>query len=490
MAHRGTELSPRGYSVPKASLGAAELEALRAELTFRPKATAVSPSPDVCVRAYGENAAKIYVPKFFGLRRFGPPARDALPAAEPIDFPPFRGTLNAPQQAAASAWIRAARDPARMGGIINVPCGFGKTVVALHLVAAMAVRTLVVVHKEFLLEQWRARIVEFLGEGVRVGVLKASTVDVRDRDIVIASLQSLSMKEYPPGTLDGFGLLVVDEVHRTGTEVFSRALARTCIRFSLGLSATVQRKDGLTALFTSFLGDVAFRARRPAGESVRVVMREFFDPDPRYSDEIQASSTRLNLSRMLNNVCEFAPRTSLICDYIRSAVAAGRKTLVLSDRKAQLRDIHERLSDVRCGMYVGGMKKSELAASEACDVILATYSFASEGFDVRALDTLVLASPKTDIEQSIGRILRQREADRVRVPMVFDVVDAFSVFEVQARKRAKFYKRHGYAVEWTRTDGDVSDAGAESADGDAPAPGPGPCMFLADDDDRAQGCDA
>lgn len=98
------------------------------------------------------------------------------------------------------------------------------------------------------------------------------------------------------------------------------------------------------------------------------------------------------------------------------------------------------------------MRAQQLAESEKADIILATYSFASEGFDAPGLDTLVLASPKTDIEQSVGRILRQRQCERVNTPRVIDVVDCFSVFEAQAKKRLAFYKKNRYIIEYKNAD--------------------------------------
>lgn len=444
----GTELSPKGYGISKDTLSDKLVDELKKELTFTPRLpTSISNgSVPATIRVYRENSKKIYIPKAFGLQRFGPPARNTMDDGTPIAVE-FQGQLNIDQANVARAFINCANDPSRMGGILNLPCGFGKTVVALYAIAELGVKTLIVVHKDFLLDQWRSRIAEFLGGNIRIGTIKAKIIDVDNKDIVIASLQSLSMKQYPQAIFEGIGLVVVDEVHRTGTEVFSRALSKTNTKYSLGLSATVQRKDGMSKVFTYFLGDVISRIKR-GKEHVKVTMHEFYNPSPEYSSEHYIYGTRLNISRMVNQICCYEPRTSMICDYIKGAVAQGRKILVLSDRKSQLADLRNAIAnDATCGLYIGGMSKDALSQTERCQVILATYSFASEGFDVKTLDTLVLASPRTDIEQSVGRILRLREGERQNVPVIYDIVDSFSVFESQANKRSKFYKRHGYMVE-------------------------------------------
>ena len=465
-------LTRRGYSVLKAALpgGEAAVEVLRQELTVTPRtmmngpgssqassASASEQQQQASFPVYLESGSKLYVPRFFGLQRFGPPGRDALPPGELL--PPavrFEGSVRPEQRPAIDAYLAAARDPTRMGGILSLPCGSGKTVIALHLLAALGRRALIVVHKDFLLQQWRERIAEFL-PAASVGVVKAQKTDVAGRDVVIASLQSLAMKEYPEGTLDGFGLLIVDEVHRVGSAVYSRALHKTAFRHTLGLSATVTRKDGCTKVFVWHLGDVLHRARRRKDE-VAVAQLRYFSPDPRYCAEPLIFGGKLNMSRMLNNVCAWAPRTALVAAAAREALARepGRKVLVLSDRKEQLSALKAALEgggplpDGRppptAGFYVGGMKPAALAQSERCDVILATYAFASEGFDAQGLDTLVLASPKTDIEQSVGRILRKRAEDRERTPLILDIVDDFSLFARQALKRRAYFRKHGYRM--------------------------------------------
>ena len=56
------------------------------------------------------------------------------------------------------------------------------------------------------------------------------------------------------------------------------------------------------------------------------------------------------------------------------------------------------------GYYVGGMKEKDLKISETKTVILATYSMAAEALDIKTLTTLFLLTPKTDVQQAVGRI--------------------------------------------------------------------------------------
>jgi superfamily II DNA or RNA helicase len=446
-----TGLSARGYWVDKASLGEARVDEVRKELTMRPVVPGgrvQMPGPAVEYPLWRESPHKIYVPKCYGLRTFGEPTEGrSLPKGEPISLE-FTGQLREEQNVPIQAVLKATRDPSVTGGILSLPCGFGKTVAALYLVHELKVRTMVVVHKDFLLNQWRERIAQFL-PNASVGLIKAKTVDVTGRDIVLASLQSLSMKEYGDEVFDGIGFLIVDECHRIGTEVFSRALVRRAFPMTLGISATVTRKDGMTKAFTYFLGDVLFKGKRRE-DAVVVVQCAYWNAAREYRDEPMVGANA-NISRMINNVTGFEDRTRKIVEAIGKVMEATegkRKVLVLSDRKKQLEAIHAGLMGigVTAGFYWGGMKQDALAVTETKQVMCATFAYASEGMDVPALDTLVLASPKSDIEQSVGRILRQKPGVRAYTPMIIDVVDEFSLFSRQGAKRAAFYKKHAYEI--------------------------------------------
>ena len=156
------------------------------------------------------------------------------------------------------------------GGIISVPCGWGKTIMALYLISKLKRKTMIIVHKEFLLNQWIKRIEEFLPEA-RIGIIQAAKVDYQNKDIVIGMLQSLSSKEYDVDKVFGdFGFTVVDECHHIAAEVFSRSLPKVNSYFSLGLSATPKRADGLSHVFESYLGPMVYKVNKRDDKLVRV----------------------------------------------------------------------------------------------------------------------------------------------------------------------------------------------------------------------------
>jgi superfamily II DNA or RNA helicase len=454
-------IGPKGFSIPKASLSPKVLDALRAELTVKPinmmdeyLANSKRNMPDTSFPVYHETCDEILVPKAYGLSHFGVAQHIDLPDGTDIDVR-FEGELRPTQMEPTQAFMDALADPKRMGGIINLACAGGKTVIALNIISRLQKKAMIVCHKEFLISQWKERIAEFLPTA-RVGIIKAKECDVVDKDIVIASLQSLSMKQYERSTFKEFAIAVYDECHHTSAAVFSRVFATVGTRYTLGLSATLNRKDGLTKVFKWHIGDVVHHVQPPRPKSggkseLRVISIPFQDTCPSYCRVPTIfGGQKPNTSRMINNICEFQPRTMFLVECVRDTLIAepGRKILVLSDRRGHLEEIQRRLTavGVDAGLYYGGLKQSVLSESEKKTVMLGTFAYVSEGFDNKDLNTIVLGSPKSDIVQVVGRILRTPPEERRHVPLVLDIVDKFSVFTNQARSRVRYYNSQGYMV--------------------------------------------
>lgn len=444
-------LTSRGYGLLKSAFPESILSGLRDKLTVKPLVVPGYGPMGVeganSFPIYKESTSRIYVPKYFGLSEFGAP--DEVKIAEGDDIHvPFRGSLRPEQEKPVTLFLEACHDPLRRGGIISVGCGFGKTVMSIAAWTQLGKKALVIVHKDFLLKQWKERIEQYTPDA-RIGRIKQSTVDIHDKDIVLASLQSLSMRDYPDDTFDSFGMVIIDEVHHCGAEVFSQALMKVNFQYAMGLSATPKRKDGLTKVFIWSLGQIVFQAAR-GPETVRVQTRSYSCIHPDYSTEQFMFNGKPNMALMINQICAYFPRTEWILDGLVELLAnePKRRVLILSDRRQHLVDfetaIKVRWPERTVGYYVGGMKEAGLKASELCDFLLGTFSMSSEGMDVPGLDTLILASPKSDVEQSVGRILRLKEADRLYQALIIDICDDIGLFANQARKRAQFYKKHNY----------------------------------------------
>jgi superfamily II DNA or RNA helicase len=443
----GTCLSNRGYSIVKKDNEDLILE-LKKALTVTPSGNGLT-KPD-SFPVYLENYEKIYIPKFYGLKMFGIPIKNKLTDGIDVPFLDFKGSIRKEQEAPAQAFLDAINDPLKLGGIISLPCGYGKTILALYLASIIKKKTIVVCHKDFLGNQWRERIAEFL-PNARVGTIKQNIIDIDDKDIVIASLQSIAMKEYNEKIFREFGFAVFDEAHHLSAEVFSKCLPKTTCKRMLGLSATLKRKDGLSKVFEWYLGEPLYQIKREDND-LKVIVKRFYDHDEEYCKEVTMGwNGKLIVARMINNVCNFNPRNHFIINHIIDILKEepDRQMLILSERRNHLIELETILKHYKytsIGYYTGGMKQEALDLSATKQILLGTFQLAQEGMDVPTLNTLVLASPVSSIEQAIGRIQRQQKHSRKYQPIVLDIIDEFSIFQKQGMKRLAFYRKNKYTI--------------------------------------------
>tara|TARA_E500000331_G_scaffold162964_1_gene158101 strand:- start:151 stop:756 length:606 start_codon:yes stop_codon:yes gene_type:complete len=166
------------------------------------------------------------------------------------------------------------------------------------------------------------------------------------------------------------------------------------------------------------------------------------------------------LPKMINNISECTDRLEFINALVKTEHALGRKILILGDRREYLNTVekwcHSNIYDGVAGQYVGGMKPSELRDSQEKDIILGTFSMASEGMDIPKLNTIVLASPRSDVVQSVGRILREKADVRKFHPLVIDIKDThpnMTVFQRQCQKRIAYYKKSNHDIHLYKVDG-------------------------------------
>lgn len=387
-----TYLSERGYGFVKSECPEL-VEQLRARLTVKPYVSPNSPNYGNVTQfpVYCESGKKLYIPKAYGLEHFGIPTHDNLPDGTHAPGLVFQGTVRPEQVDPIQAFLDAARDPLRRGGIISVPCGFGKSPMSLYIACQLKKKTIVVCHKGFLLNQWRERIEQFV-PNARVGLIKQDRVITEGCDIVLASLQSLAMRDYPPSVFQGFHLTVIDEVHHTSAEVFSRALPKITAPVMLGLSATLKRADGLSKVFEWYIGKPVFVSKR-RDATTDILLLPYTNDNPAFSEEIRIWNGKLNVAQMITRVCSFNPRNEKILDTLQTILEKepNRKTLILSDRREHLATLEKMITRRNMGTvgyYVGGMKDTALKESESRDIILGTFTMACVADDTIIVDPI------------------------------------------------------------------------------------------------------
>lgn len=320
------------------------------------------------------------------------------------------------------------------------------------------------VHKSFLRDQWAERVAQFL-PGVKVSYVQGDTFDTSG-DVVIAMIQTLLSRKYAPTCFEDVGLVSIDESHHVAAAAFSQSMFAQNARYTLGLSATPNRKDGLSRVVNWFVGPTAFFLQRTEQATTVVHIVKYACPD---FDQPPPVNRRGDICfpTMISKLVDNHDRSAVIARHV-ARLALSHDVLVLSHRRQHVFDLAKLVADTGTdvGTYVGGDKQAPNTR-----VIVATYALTSEGFDMPRLTALVLATPASDVEQSCGRVMRGSSGAGA---VIVDVVDQWGVCYAQSAKRRGFYKRSGF----TCSDGDINgDRNDNPQGGTAPAA----FAFLADE---------
>ena len=448
-----SKLSNHGYIIRKKNYTIDIIKDVKDELNVKPYVLDdFGNGKEKSFQLYLESPHKLYLPRFYGYKKFGEPEINKLNDGESINIE-FNGGLRVEQEPIYDVSYKQIMDTG--GAIISLKCGGGKTVLALYILSKIKLKTIIVVHKDFLMTQWYDRINEFIPDA-KIGKIQQNTIDIENKDIVLAMVQSLSMKEYDESVFEDFGFCIFDECHHLGAEVFSRCMPKVASKYMLGLSATPNRKDGLRKVFEWYIGDLSYKSdEKKIDDHVEVQIIKYYSDDLEYNRICNTRMGKPCYPKMTTNITLYKPRTELLIKKICECYEKGRCLLFLSDRRDHLLEIHNKLEeiDIDSGYYVGGMKPQELRDSQEKNIILGTFSMASEGMDIPKLNTIILASPKSDIVQSVGRILRQKKEIRKFHPLIIDINDEFSLFVNQSRKRLQYYNKCKYDITITDLNG-------------------------------------
>jgi superfamily II DNA or RNA helicase/very-short-patch-repair endonuclease len=384
----------------------------------------------------------------------------------------FCGELRPEQAMAAEAPLR------HETGVLSATTAFGKTVLAAWLIARRGVNTLVLVHRQQLLEQWVERLSTFLGLSAKeIGRLGGGRKKLTGK-LDVALLQSLVRKNEVNDCVANYGHIVVDECHHLSAHSFELVARRAKAKFVIGLSATVARKDGHHPIIFMQCGPVRHRVDARQQASVRPFTHSVLVRPTGFRDEASVShfaqsetdNPRQEFQKLYDALWRDERRNAIICADVLSAVREGRSPLVLTERTEHLELLTERLS--REAVHVialrGGMGRKALRAAleqvarsplqqlvapatKGCSggrVILATGRFIGEGFDDPRLDTLFLVLPvswRGTVAQYVGRLHRLHEGKReVRV---YDYADLnVRMFANMFDRRCRGYESLGYTV--------------------------------------------
>lgn len=434
-----------------------DVEEIKKELTL------VNESKDSVLRLFTEMGGDLIVPRDYGLQRFGLGSfHNNMVMGEKADIEFLKQLDPNRQQPRIVEEILDAVKPGK-GGIAQAPCGTGKTVMGLYCLAQWKRSSIILVHSEFLGEQWLKAIKDFLGlDASEIGWVQGDRCDFRKRPITLAMVESLALaarekrEDYPKDFYSAFGAVLADEVHRYAADTWHLAVGRFPAAYRLGLSATPKRADHMEPVIFKHFGPLVSQTEEyQIVPEIFMVSIEVYLNDRRFRKWENGHLTdEIKLSKLVSVLAEDPARNDMLAHYIANALKKGRKIIALSDRLDQLDILMDRVREKYVGessieppvmaKFVGGMKKEARAEAIKAQCIFGTYAIAAEGLDIPDLDTLFMLTPRSNVEQSVGRILR--ECASKKAPLVVDPVDSIDLCRVLGRKRWRFYKGRGWKV--------------------------------------------
>lgn len=467
-------LTRNGVLYNKKDIKESDLKSIKTELTVKPNTFNSDDNQQFSL--YKETEDTIIVPRYYGIKKFGSP-KFSINSKE-VSFK-FNSTPRDYQIPVIEKCVEHIKKNG--GGLLSVPCAFGKTVVAIKIASDLGLKTLVIVHKTFLQDQWIQRIRQFTD--ATIGIIRQNQVGVieytdkgmkinkkkgiRTCDIVIGTIQSISMKDYDPEIFDDFGFVIYDEAHHVASRVFSQALFKTGAKYTFALSATPFREDGLTKVMLWYIGDIIYRVARKINKHVQAKIFHYYTNNKYFIEKtayIKDLGIKPSVPKMTSNLCRLKERTFHIVNIINHLRKfQERKIIILSkmvdhlellkklvDEKIQY-DIDNNIleeGEIKTKLYVGKLKKHEREDAEINgDIIFGTYELAKEGLDIERLNTIILATPMKNVIQSVGRIMRKVLKHGDTRPLIIDFTDQLSVFINQSRIREKQYSKSKYEIQ-------------------------------------------
>ena len=349
---------------------------------------------------------------------------------KPVEFPKFNLTLRPSQQ--------EVYDQIGDGGIINAWVSWGKTFTGLAIAGKLGQKTLVVTHTLALRKQWEDEVEKVFG--FKAGIIGSGKFEL-DHPIVIGNIQSLYRKI--PQIRQEFGTIILDEMHHCSAPTFSRIIDKNCAKHKIGLTGTLQRKDGRHVVFRDYFGD---NVLKPPKENFMVPKINILRLDIRFMD-----GNNIPWANRVNELAYNPEYQHSVAMTAASYAAKGHKVLVVSDRVDFLKNCAKLTGD-NAVCVTGAIHHEDRAdiikqIFEDKDVLYGTQSIFSEGISLNILSCLILATPVNNeplLTQLIGRIIRDYEDKKQ--PIVVDINLIGKTASRQASMRMGYYLKEGYEI--------------------------------------------
>lgn len=349
----------------------------------------------------------------------------------PVELPAFKHELRKSQLEV----FNSIEDNA----IINAWVSWGKTFTGLAIAGKFGQKTLIVTHTIALRNQWAKEVEKVFG--ITAGIIGSGKFEI-DNPIVIGNTQTLYRNL--PAIKNSFGTIILDEMHHVSSPTFSKIIDSNYCRYKLGLSGTIERKDGKHVVFRDYFGQNVYK---PPKENFMVPTIHVLRSEVRFMDG--------NRTPWANRVTALARNEEYLhsVSMLAAAYAAkGHKVLVVSDRVSFLKACAE-LAGENAVCVTGGVEHEE-RESLLCeirdgkkDILFGTQAIFSEGISVNNLSCLILGTPINNeplLTQLIGRVIRKQEGKIS--PVVVDIHLKGNTARSQASNRMGHYIKQGYNI--------------------------------------------
>ena len=357
-------------------------------------------------------------------------------------------------------------------GVLSATTAFGKTVVAANIIATRKVNTLILVHTQTLMTQWKKSLSTFLKFNYEFTDKCNKNSKKRDKTIIgqlgggkntvkgivdIALMQSLVSVDEVKSLVKDYGLIIVDECHHVSAVNFEKILKETDAKYILGLTATPIRSDGQHPIIFMQCGNIRYRVNAKK-EAEKRNFEHFIVPRFTKMKPILLKDSS-KISQIYTDLSENDVRNKLIIDDIIKAIKDDRNPIVLTERTKHADRLANILKKYCDNVFVlhGSLstkekrlvdEQLEKLPAESRFVLIATGKYVGEGFDFPRLDTLFLALPiawKGKVSQYAGRLHRTYQG-KTNV-IIYDYVDIhIPVLERMYHKRVSSYRTIGYQM--------------------------------------------
>lgn len=352
---------------------------------------------------------------------------------KPVDFPEFKFELRKSQQ--------DVYDAIEGNAIINAWVSWGKTFTGLAIAGKLGQKTLIVTHTVSLRNQWAKEVEKVFG--ITAGIIGSGRFEL-DSPIVIGNTQSLYRNI--DKIRKEFGTIILDEMHHVSSPTFSKILDTNYCRYKIGLSGTIERKDGKHVVFRDYFGNTLFK---PPKENYMTPEIHIVPSEIRFMDG--ARIPWANRVTALSNDEEYRHTVAMLA---AAYAARGHKVLVVSDRVSFLKSCAELTGDKAvCVTGEVAHEDRETLVNRIlygdANVLYGTQAIFSEGISVDTLSCLILGTPVNNeplLTQLVGRVIRKKEGKID--PVIIDIHLRGNTARKQASNRVGFYMKQGWEMKY------------------------------------------